>query len=99
MNTTSLLDAGKNGAGKNGVREGPTAPASAPGIAPLPLLLTQEQAWAFVGLSRSAWYALRAADALPKPIMIPGAGQRWRRKDLEAWVDRLQPTRQRRPKG
>ncbi|MBL8799664.1 MAG: hypothetical protein JNM56_37625 [Planctomycetia bacterium] len=68
---------------------------ASPGDQP-PLLLTQEQAWEFVGLSRSGWYALRATGELPKPISIPGTGQRWRRRDLAQWVDGLKPSRKRR---
>jgi hypothetical protein len=61
------------------------------------LLLTQEEAWGFLGVSRSAWFRLRSADKLPAPVEIPGVGQRWRRRDLEGFVAKLRPSRRRRP--
>ena len=64
-----------------------------PSPEPVPLLLTQEQAWRYVGLRRSAWYELRSAGELPDGIEIPGAGLRWRRSDLERWVEKLKPGR------
>lgn len=61
----------------------------------LPALLDQQAAMAFVGLSRSGWFRARSAGSLPKPVFIEGNGDRWRRKDLEEWVDRQKPRRSR----
>jgi predicted DNA-binding transcriptional regulator AlpA len=59
---------------------------------PLPLLLTQQQAWMFLGVSRSAWFRLRGAGRLPRPVAPDGA-LLWRRADLDRWAERLRPAR------
>lgn len=65
----------------------PSAPAK-----PQALLLTQREAWTFLGLSRSAWFRLRGEGKLPKPVSPDGA-LLWRRVDLERWVERLRAAR------
>jgi predicted DNA-binding transcriptional regulator AlpA len=57
--------------------------------APVPLLLNQLAAIQYLGLSRSAWYRLRSAEKLPKPVSVPSCGPHWRRADLDKWVKRL----------
>jgi predicted DNA-binding transcriptional regulator AlpA len=53
--------------------------------------------WRYVGLSRSGYYRLMAANEAPKPVPLPGVRLRWRKSDLDAWVARLKPgTRKRR---
>ena len=48
---------------------------------------------AFTGLSRSALYRLIGAEQFPKPVMIQGAGKRWRRRDVERWAENLRAAR------
>jgi predicted DNA-binding transcriptional regulator AlpA len=73
-----------------------TPPANGrPAQGPGPLLLSQPAAQRYLGISRSAWYRLRAAGKLPAPVSVPGAGTgpMWRRRDLEKFVERLRPAR------
>lgn len=65
----------------------------APAHKPLPLLLTQEEAWSFIGVSRAAFFRLKAAGVLPRPVHVEGVGVRYRRADLESFVQRLRPAR------
>jgi predicted DNA-binding transcriptional regulator AlpA len=60
---------------------------------PVPLLLDQERAWQFLGVSRSRWYRLRSMGELPRPVRVPGGGVFWRRADLERYVARMRPER------
>jgi predicted DNA-binding transcriptional regulator AlpA len=59
---------------------------------PVALLLPAEDAAALLGQSRSGFYAGVAAQTLPAPVQTP-SGPRWRRKDLEAWVERQKARR------
>jgi predicted DNA-binding transcriptional regulator AlpA len=59
----------------------------------VPLLLPQPAAWIYLGLSRSAWFRLKSANKLPRPVSVPGVGPHWRRSDLEDWVSRLRSAR------
>jgi predicted DNA-binding transcriptional regulator AlpA len=71
---------------------GPDAAAKVLTQAVVPLLLDQAGAIAYLGVSRSAWYRLRAADKkLPRPVSLPGAGTGplWRRADLEKYTASL----------
>jgi predicted DNA-binding transcriptional regulator AlpA len=61
--------------------------------APVPQTFSQAQAIAFTGVSRTAWYRLKAMGKLPAPIRIAGSGGRWRRKDLERWLENLNTRR------
>lgn len=60
---------------------------------PVPLLLTTQQAWEFLGLSRAAFFRLRSSDAIPKPVAVDGVGRRYRRSDLERFAAALKPAR------
>lgn len=60
---------------------------------PLRQTFDQAGAIAYVGVSRSAWFRLRAADELPAPVAIPGCGPRWRRADLDRWLAKLKPAK------
>ncbi|MBA4191834.1 MAG: hypothetical protein C0467_27965 [Planctomycetaceae bacterium] len=60
---------------------------------PTPQLLDQSAARVFLGLSRSGWFRAKSADLLPRAVHIEGSGDRWRRKDLDNWIDRQKPTR------
>ena len=64
--------------------------------ASLPLLLGQRAAWEFVGVSRSEWFRLKAADKLPAPVSLDGSRPMWRRADLERYVERLRSARPKR---
>lgn len=55
-----------------------------------PLLLTDVQAAALVGVSRAHWHRLRAAGKLPPAIKL-GRSCRWRRRDLELWIEHSCP--------
>ena len=46
------------------------------------MLLTNEQAAAFLGVSRSAWFRLVAAGEV-RAVNVPSVGPRFRRVDLE----------------
>jgi predicted DNA-binding transcriptional regulator AlpA len=63
------------------------------GTVTTPQSMSQPAAWKYIGVSRSAWFRLKSAGLLPKPIALAGAGDRWRRKDLDAWLDRMKPRR------
>lgn len=52
-----------------------------------PLLIAQP--WQFIGISRSAWFRLRAAGKTPAPVRVPGSGLRWRASDLSKFVEQL----------
>ncbi len=60
---------------------------------PVPLLLTTQQAWEFLGLSRAAFFRLRSSDVIPKPVAVEGVGRRYRRIDLERFAAALKPSR------
>ncbi|MCE9560428.1 MAG: hypothetical protein K8U57_00075 [Planctomycetes bacterium] len=60
---------------------------------PQPQTFAQPDAWQYLGLSRSAWFRAKSADLLPRPIHIEGTGDRWRRKDLDQWLERQKPRR------
>jgi predicted DNA-binding transcriptional regulator AlpA len=62
---------------------------------PSPQTLTQPDAMKYVGLSRSSWFRAKAAGELPGPILIEGSGERWRKKDLDTWLERLKPRNRR----
>ena len=65
---------------------------------PMPLLLTAEQAWSFLGVSRSTFWRLLSAGDLPEAVSVPGSGPRWKRADLERWTDKLK-ARRRKPRA
>lgn len=54
-----------------------------------PLLLSQAEAITFTGLSRSAFFRLKSAGKLPKPVKLDGTEVLYRRADLEKWAERL----------
>jgi predicted DNA-binding transcriptional regulator AlpA len=61
---------------------------------PNPVLLSQPQAWAFCGLTRTAWFGLKSANALPAAVYLPTSSRPfWRRADLEAWIAKLPTSR------
>ena len=58
-----------------------------------PQLLTQDQAFKYVGLSRSAWFRLKSMGELPAPVNVEGSDVRYRRTDLDRWIARLKSKR------
>jgi predicted DNA-binding transcriptional regulator AlpA len=62
---------------------------------PVGELLSQPQSWAFVGVTRSVWFRLRAEGKLPPPVGSATGNPRWRRSDLQSWVARLKPASRR----
>lgn len=59
--------------------------------APKPVPKFVPQAWAFLGLSKSSFYRVMAADdTFPKPVRIAGFTRPvWRTADLEKWAAKL----------
>lgn len=47
--------------------------------------------WQYIGISRSAFYRLLAKGQVPPPVAVPGSERRWRRADLDEWIDQLKP--------
>jgi predicted DNA-binding transcriptional regulator AlpA len=54
-------------------------------------LLTQPESWRYCGLSRSVWFRLKAAGKLPSAVGSATRNPRWRRSDLQRWVEHLKP--------
>jgi predicted DNA-binding transcriptional regulator AlpA len=50
-----------------------------------PLLITDREAAALCGLSRSSWHRLRAAGRVPPGVRL-GRACRWSRAEITAWV-------------
>ena len=62
----------------------------------VPLLLDGVQARKYLGLSKSGWHRAKSAGLLPDAVHVEGSGDRFRRADLDALVERLKPRRTRR---
>ncbi len=57
-----------------------------------PLLLSVEQTALLTGLGARTIWRLASSGEFPKPVQIAGRrATRWKRSDVEAWVDGLQP--------
>jgi predicted DNA-binding transcriptional regulator AlpA len=56
------------------------------GEQPERLLITDVQAAALAGVSRSTWNVLRAAGKVPACVKL-GRAVRWRRLDVELWIE------------
>ena len=54
----------------------------------LPFLLIAEQTAELVGMSRRWLWRAVSAQQFPQPVRV-GRATRWRRVDIEAWVDDL----------
>jgi len=67
--------------------------AIAEAVGPVPQLLDQTAAMGYAGIRRSGWFRLKSAGLLPKPVYLEGSGERWKKKDLDAWVERMRPRR------
>lgn len=57
-----------------------------------PLLLDAAQAATLAGVSRSHWWSLHSAALVPFPVKL-GRATRWRRHEIEAWIDAGCPPR------
>ena len=55
-------------------------------VDPLPFLVSVKEAARLLGISKSAFYKLQASGRGPLPIKL-GRSTRYRRAELEAWVD------------
>jgi predicted DNA-binding transcriptional regulator AlpA len=49
----------------------------------------------FLGISRSAFFRLKATTGFPRAVHVEGAGVHYRRAELLAWAERLKPARRR----
>ncbi len=55
-------------------------------------LLTAEDAASMLGVSRAHFYAMHNGGRIPQPIHL-GKSVRWRRAELDAWVNAGCPSR------
>jgi len=62
---------------------------------PAPQMFAQDDAISYVGVSRTTWFRLRSTGDIPDPVNIEGSGQRWRKIDLDRYLDGLKPRRTR----
>ena len=51
-----------------------------------PELLKAEEAAAMTGIGTRSWWRFVSAGAAPSPVRI-GRCSRWRRRDLQTWID------------
>lgn len=59
------------------------SPATAPSTLALPALLTDEQAAAFMGISKRKFHELRNEPWMPRPIVLGPRLVRWSRAELD----------------
>jgi hypothetical protein len=59
----------------------------------VPQLLDGVQARQYLGLSKSAWFRAKSAGLLPQAVFVEGAGDKYRRSDLDKFIERLKPRR------
>lgn len=91
MRLVRLEDAVRQAQGRKAMRfASPPPPAlSVPPV--LPALLKKATVARIVGLSPSTIYTHIKAGTFPQPVRIPGVRTvRWRRADIEAWIDALE---------
>jgi hypothetical protein len=55
--------------------------------------------WELLGISKSSWNRLRAADKTPPPISLIGGRPLWRVADLESWLAKQPAFRGRSKRG
>lgn len=58
-----------------------------------PLLLRDREAALLCGMSVASWHRLNSAGKIPAPIRPSPGVVRWRRLELERWIERGCPTR------
>jgi prophage regulatory protein len=73
----------------------PTDPAPTPSTPSTPpaLLLAARQAAALCGVSLATWWRMDAAGRCPAPIRLSPGCVRWRRDELESWIQSGCPSR------
>lgn len=66
-----------------------------PTVSQVELLLTAVASARLLGVSRTRFYELRRVPGFPDAVTLPGdhAASRYRRRELESWVDSLPPRR------
>lgn len=52
-----------------------------------PGAMKAERAALYLDMSRSAFDAAVREGIAPKPVLLPKAGPRWARSDLDAWIE------------
>ncbi|MDR1612087.1 MAG: helix-turn-helix domain-containing protein [Planctomycetota bacterium] len=57
------------------------------------LLIDARETATLCGMSRAAWHKQLASGRIPCPVKI-GRLSRWRRRELESWIDAGCPARQ-----
>ena len=62
---------------------------------PEPQTFDQVGARAYLGISRTVWFRAKAKGDIPDPVLVGGT-PRWRRLDLQKYLERLRPFRKRR---
>jgi predicted DNA-binding transcriptional regulator AlpA len=60
---------------------------------PHPQLLDGVAARRYLGMSKSGWHRAKSAGLLPAAVFIEGSGSRWRKRDLDSWLERLKSRR------
>jgi len=55
------------------------------------LLLSAREAASLMGFSLRTIHHLRKREDFPKPIVLGPRAVRWRRRDIEAWINGLTP--------
>jgi len=69
-----------------------TIPSQTARVPSLALLLTNNEAAEYVGISPSKLRAMASAGNFPRPVKLPGCkSTRWRRVDIDKWVASLSP--------
>ena len=59
----------------------------------VPALLDAVAARRYCGLSKSGWHRAKSAGLLPKSVYVEGSGDRWRKRDLDHWIERMRSRR------
>jgi excisionase family DNA binding protein len=62
-----------------------------------PVLLTVKEVAEMLGLSERTVYRLADVGKMPRPVKI-GAAVRWRKKELDTWIEEGCPASQRKAK-
>jgi predicted DNA-binding transcriptional regulator AlpA len=54
-----------------------------------PALMTDKQTAAYVAWSRARLWQAVATEEFPQPVRLPGRATRWRRADVDQWIEAL----------
>lgn len=55
-----------------------------------PSLMTGPMVCSYTGLSRTHFNTLKASREFPNPVVV-GGSKKWRKRDVDRWVDSLKP--------